>query len=98
MASIHSVHGSILTRNHHPNPSKISIGLDVSEIVLTALVIAAKTSSIPYLQDAAQQALNIVNIVKVPLYFSIFSQSIIDQEWENLGCQESQRLVQTIGE
>ena len=99
MASrLNAVHASIVTTNHHPSPSVASLGLDISELALQALTAAAKLSKVPYVQDAAQLALSIVTIIKVSLYFPIFPQSITDQEWEDLGCQESQGLARTIRE
>jgi len=93
-----SINTSIVTTNHHSGPSKTDLELDISELVLSSLTSAAKLSTIPYLQDAAQLALGIVTIIQVPHYFSISSPSLTNHEREDLGCQESQRIVQTIGE
>ena len=98
MASSSVVHDSTPARNHHPNSPEIGLGLDIADFILTALSAAAEASKIPYLQYAAQRALDIVTIIKVLLYFPVFSQSIIDQQGEDLGCQESQGRVQTIRE
>ena len=88
MASMSGVQTSIATSDPHPNPSKINLGLDISHLVLSALIPAAKLAKIPYLQDAAQLALNIVTIIQVPRYFSISPSPITDQEREDIGSQE----------
>jgi len=96
--NLSAVHAAIVISNHHPGPSKVSLGLDISELALQTLTAAAKLSKIPYVQDAAQLALSIVTIIQVPPYFPISPQSIADREWEDLGCQESQGLARTIRE
>ncbi|GLB43798.1 hypothetical protein LshimejAT787_1403100 [Lyophyllum shimeji] len=44
--------------------TKIGIALDTSELILTTLANAARLTPVPYLQNAAGVALNIVNIIQ----------------------------------
>lgn len=46
-------------------PSSRGMGLDIAGLILTALHGAAQYSQVPYLQEAATLALNIVQIIEV---------------------------------
>ena len=88
MPSITDVHDSILTSKPQTKTLDIGLALDISELVLAALTTAAKLSKIPYVQDAASQALCIVKIIQVSHYFFISPSSGTDQEREDIGSQE----------